>query len=240
MEKNINTISKAFHGRPRTGRTKKFYSFAGARECIGELSRNCEIFGLTKGQFSLFNIIQVVLEKTGPADVLISTWTAAGADTKQAKEFLQNGLIRKIRWIVDRSFMSRQPEYCRILLNEFGDCIRTIRTHAKFIVITNERWHFVIRTSMNLNSNPRIEDFEISEDREFADYFLRFADEIFTTHDPVDNFDGRSDLNKITAFDREKPRDIFNLDSDKIFSGLKDFNLDSDKIFSGLKDFNLS
>jgi hypothetical protein len=174
---------------------------ANARESIGSLSHGCEIFCLTDGQFSLFDILEVLLEKTGPADVIISTWTAAGADTKKAKAFLTDGNIRSIRWVVDRSFLSRQPEYCKILINEFGDCLRSIRTHCKFITVTNDDWAFVLRTSMNLNSNPRIEDFEISEDRDFAEYFIKFTDSIFENCALDDNFKSMANKGRIDGFD---------------------------------------
>lgn len=201
MKPDLTSIAKAFHSKhPRTGRQLKFYSVETAAECIGSLYKGCEIFCLTKGQFSLFDIVECVLAFTGPADVLISTWTAAGADTKRAKDFLVNGDIRSIRWVVDRSFLSRQPAYCMALKEEFGDCIRTTRTHAKFIIVRNENWHFVIRTSMNLNSNPRIEDFEISEDKDFADFFQRFVDEVFAKI-PADKDLKQGDLEKIHGFD---------------------------------------
>jgi hypothetical protein len=196
--------TKAYHGRPRSGRNKKFYSYASAAEYIGALSPGCEIFGLTKGQFSLFDVVEVLLNTTGPADVVISTWTAAGADTARAKEFLNNGAILSCRWLIDPSFISRQSEYCQMLVHQFGhECIRTIKNHAKFIIVTNDQWHFVVRTSMNMNANPRMESFEISEDSDFAAYFLQFVDMVFANFNAKDNFDIRSDLKKIIAFDAE-------------------------------------
>jgi hypothetical protein len=189
---NLKNNSHAFHGRKRSGRQKKYYSVKNAGEYIGKLEHECEIFGLTKGQFSLFDIIEYCLGTTGPAAVYISTWTAAGADTQRAKDFLLHGYIKKMRWLVDRSFLSRQPDYCSILINEFGDSIRTLRNHSKFILIFNESWNFVIRTSMNLNSNPRMESFEISEDSEFLFFLKNYVDEIFEKVPAVDNFLSKS------------------------------------------------
>jgi len=47
------------------------------------------------------------------------------------------------------------------------------------MVIRNEKWDIVVRTSMNLNENPRLENIEISENRKFAEFFQTVADEIF-------------------------------------------------------------
>jgi hypothetical protein len=209
--------AKSFHRSLKNSRQFRYYSKANAETAIGDISHGCEIFCLTDGQFSLFDIISILLEKSGPADVIISTWTAAGADTKKAKLLLNNGNIRSIRWIVDRSFLSRQPDYCRILIEEFGDCIRSIRSHCKFVVITNDYWNLILRTSMNLNQNPRVEDFEISDDQEFADYFIKFTDNIFQSCDLDDNF--KSLLNKVrlTGFD-DQEFDGFDVSLDDLIS----------------------
>ena len=62
----------------------------------------------------------------------------------------------------------------------FGDdSIRTTRTHAKFAVITNEDWAVAVRTSMNLNENPRLESIEVSDDPALAGFLLRVVEEIF-------------------------------------------------------------
>ena len=204
------TIQRGF-ATTRSKRTLRYYSVGNAKDCIGPLSHGSEVFVLTQGQFSLFDVMEYLLEVAGPADVNIATWTAAGADTKQAKIFLKNGKIKSIRWVVDRSFMARQPSYCQILLDEFGDCIRTTRAHAKFITVINDDWAFAVRTSMNLNSNPRIEDVEISEDRDLANYLVKFVDECFEKLPPADNF--KSDgVTKLKPFDEHDNKPMVSLD----------------------------
>jgi len=151
-----------------------------AREAIGEISPGCEIFGLTEGDFSLISVIEHLLDQTGPADIVVSTWTAASADIEIAEQFLADERIRKIEFLVDQSFRTRQPQYCAQLVRAFGPlAIRFSRSHCKFVVITNDHWSLVIRTSMNLNENRRIENFEISDDADFAAFLLGLRDEIF-------------------------------------------------------------
>jgi len=45
----------------------------------------------------------------------------------------------------------------------------------------------VIRTSANLNRNTRLENFEIDESEEFADFFQKFFDEAFSKISVDDN-----------------------------------------------------
>lgn len=140
---------------------------------------------MTFGQFSLIDALWAVLRQTGPADVSIATWTAAGADTTRAEQFLRDGRIRSIRWLVDRSFETRQPKYCATLRHLFGDeVIRTTRSHAKFATIRNSEWSLAVRSSMNLNHNPRLETFEVSDDPGLADFLDSMFDEIFDGQPP--------------------------------------------------------
>lgn len=151
-----------------------------ARDALSDFGRGMETYCLTFGQFSLMDAIEAVLEKTGPADVALSTWTAGGADLSRSAEHLHNGNIRSLRFICDCSFGQRQPGYLAKLRDLFGDdAIRTTRTHAKFAVITNGRWAVAIRTSMNLNENPRLESIEVSDDPVLAGFLLQIVDEIF-------------------------------------------------------------
>jgi len=145
---------------------------------IGKIYKGMEIYGLTKGQYSIINIIETILNQTKKADVIISTWTAANAEIKKAECFLKNGNINRLHFIVDRSFPTRQPRYYKQLIDTFGDIVSLTNSHAKFVIIKNDEWNIVIRTSMNLNENKRLENFEISDDKQLVDYLLCICDDI--------------------------------------------------------------
>ena len=151
-----------------------------ADDAIGKLEKNCDLFILTYGQFSLIDAMMSILDQTGPAHISISTWTAAHAHLDRSAELFESAEILSFRMIVDRSFKTRQPKYYQHMINLFGvESIRQIRTHAKFMVIKNDDWNIVVRTSMNLNENPRLENIEISDNKDFADFFGKIVDDIF-------------------------------------------------------------
>jgi len=139
---------------------------ASAAEAIAGLERDgCELVGLTRGQFSLSDLLVAVLDKTGPAALSISTWTAASTSVQSMLELLQTGQITGCRWLVDCTFVRRVPQLVAEIRRSFGDdAIRVTRTHAKFATVTNEDWQVAIRSSMNLNQNPRLESYEIGHD----------------------------------------------------------------------------
>lgn len=153
---------------------------ANAAEALGPIESGIELYALCKGDYSLIDIVEHCLDATGPADVTISTWTAAGADLEFAMEFVTDGRVRSARWLVDFSFPQRQPEYFALLVDRFGaESVRATANHAKFVLIRNEDWDLVLRTSMNLNLNRRLENVEISDDAGMADYLEAVVDEIF-------------------------------------------------------------
>ena len=150
-----------------------------ARSTIGDLTPGCRIIGITKGQFSLLDLIRAVLEQTGPADVLISTWTTGIRDAENADYLLQEGHMTSFRMLTDRSFVTRQPKYVARILEIFGaESIRCTKTHAKFAIIRNDKWDIAIRSSMNLNRNPRWEQFDLDDSAQIAEFFSGLYDEI--------------------------------------------------------------
>jgi len=171
----------------RTRRVIRVAKIGAARDALAGLTRHGELYCLTHGQFSLMDAVEALLDTTGPADVAISTWTAAAADLSRSAEHLRDRRIRSLRFVVDCSFPQRQPGYAAQLVELFGvDAIRTTRTHAKFVTITNSAWNIACRTSMNLNENPRLEHIEISDDPALCGFLNSVVDAIFTEERPGD------------------------------------------------------
>lgn len=148
-----------------------------AARCIGPITSGCEIFGLTKGDFSMIDILRHIAKEIGPCRIDIGTWTAAAAEIKQAFAMLEDRNIIAMRWLVDRSFPARQGKYYHSLLGKFGkDSVRLARFHAKFILLENDSFSVAVRTSMNLNENKRIEFYEISEGSPISGYLREIVD----------------------------------------------------------------
>jgi len=152
-----------------------------AAAAVESLERDgMELFGLTKGQFSLTDMIEAILEKTGPADLSISTWTAANGDVSRMLALLKSGQIRSCRWLVDMTFVRRCPQLMAEIRAKFGaDAIRVTKTHAKFCTIVNEDWQIALRSSMNLNQNPRLESFQVGHDPELCQFLSQVLDDVW-------------------------------------------------------------
>jgi hypothetical protein len=143
-----------------------------------------EIYGLTRGQFSLIDVLETLLAKTGPARLHLCTWTATAPHVARLIESLRDGRILAGRFLVDVSFTRRCPQEAGTIREAFGiDSIRVTRTHAKFSVIENESWRLALRCSANLNNNPRAEHYEVAHDPDLADFLLAAMDDCWRSQD---------------------------------------------------------
>ena len=139
-----------------------------------------EIYGFTKGQFSVVDLLQESLRITGKAALTVSTWTAAQTDVSTVIDFVESGFCDSARWLVDLTFQRRSPELAQRIRDAFGaDAIRVGKNHAKFFMIRNNEWDVICQTSMNLNFNPRFENFSIRNDPGLCDFHQTIFDEIW-------------------------------------------------------------
>lgn len=183
-----------------------------AKQAIEGFSQDNRITGLTNGAFSLISLIDAVLDITGDANVIISTWSAGFYDVTAVNELIESGKIKDFKIILDRSYKSRQSQYSSTVEELFGlDCIRTTNTHSKFVLIQNDNWNVCIRSSMNLNENKRCENFDVDNDIDIYNLFYNFVAELFDIQEKgIIEKRGIVDTN----FDKLFPDNDFNLSFD--------------------------
>ena len=161
-------------------RRARFSRVANARVMLRGFGHGDLLSGLTYGQFSLIDLVQATLEVTGPADVVISTWSAGFYDVDAAERFRDDGAMRSCRFVLDSSQQKRGQATAFDVAEIFGrDAVRTTRTHAKFVLVTNDEWSVVITSSMNLNLNTRVEQFMMVDCPVTLEVFGGFVDELF-------------------------------------------------------------
>jgi hypothetical protein len=142
-----------------------------ASAAIEGFNREIEIYGFTKGQFSIIDIIEAVLDVIGPAELTVSTWTAATTDVTTVVQFVDQKLCTSSRWLVDYTFQQRTPELAKRIRDVFGpNSIRVGKNHAKFFMLRNASWDVICLTSMNLNFNPRFENFMLRNDPDMCNF----------------------------------------------------------------------
>lgn len=149
-----------------------------ANQALKDFEPGCRIMGLTRGTFSLIDLIHAVLKKTGPARVICTTWSAGIKDVHNVKWMIGSSLIKKFTLITDYSYskFANKKAYALTCEELFGiENIYSTNIHAKFVLIENNDFKVCIRTSMNLNANKKCENFELDEDSDIYDFYYNFV-----------------------------------------------------------------
>ena len=160
-----------------------------ATAALQSLARG-RVFGISAG-FSLAALVNAALDRTGPADVQIITWSS---DKKNIAKIQDHPNARTVRLIVGAGFHSQEPERCRAAADAVRpENFRIAQSHAKIVIIRNAERAIVIRGSQNLTANPRSENFDAEDSPAIADFFAAHTADIFeqlpagafTTHKPA-------------------------------------------------------
>lgn len=149
-------------------------------------------FWRTTGDFSLLDLVLVLLDTAGPSEVTVETWSAGLYDMEVLNRFVSSEQITSFRLILDVSFRNNKGNratdgtgYAAVLEDVFGlDAIRTTRTHCKNVVVRGGAHDFAVLSSANLNENKRAEWFVVTNDPGLVAFTSRVADELFDGIDP--------------------------------------------------------
>jgi len=149
--------------------------------CVGDIYAGMALFSITRGQFAMLDVIQHCLTQMGPSRVTLWTWCIADYEFATFEWLLRSGAISSALLIIDRSGeqqVSKARSFrdgslekgeghsalMRRWQDKFGpESIKVCMCHAKMATVSNEEFKIVIRGSMNLNHNPRFEQFDLSE-----------------------------------------------------------------------------
>ena len=156
------------------------YNPKSAKQAFKDFGPQKPLHGITDGTWYLIDGIWAICEKVGKSHVVISTWTAANADISSAESLLNMDKFLSLRFFVDRSFKTRQPDYYEKLVKTFGqDAVCFWSSHAKFALFTGGDFDVLYLTSANLNKNPRIENFSLITDGDVIKEYAEMVDKAF-------------------------------------------------------------
>jgi hypothetical protein len=120
---------------------------------------------------------------------LFSTWCMAAEDIKQLEIWIKEGRIGKMDAFVGEIFPSSYTIENRMLhdMVEETGCgrVAVFRNHSKIYAGYGPKFHFVIESSANINTNPRCENTVITIDEGLFNFYKNIFDGIvsFTKSD---------------------------------------------------------
>ena len=188
-------------------------AFQCAAETIGPLEPGMSIFALTRGQFSMLDMILHCLKEAGPSAISVWTWTIADYEVEAMVGLMARREITAGNLIIDQSADRRNGVVIEQWRQRFGDdAVRVCKNHAKIARFWNDKYRLLLRGSMNLNFNPRFEQLDITEGGDDFALVERIESELPVLPRKYSNRDAES----ATGVNR-----AFEYSTLKMFSGIK-------------------
>lgn len=147
------------------------------KETVGELVPDQAVQFATAGRWSMHQLLEYLLRKTGPCRVWLTTWTITEEPMRALLMLIREGLILELNAVLDYRIEKRKPEAFQLASNIITN-IKLTKCHAKMLVLRNEHWHVTVMGSANLSNNPRIEVGVIFTDRATADFHENWISEV--------------------------------------------------------------
>lgn len=146
-------------------RTKAVESFANAADAIGDIHAGMSVFALTRGQWSMIDAVLHVLDCVGLAEISVWTWTVAEYEIGTLTRLRNDRRLTGGRLVIDAGARRKNAAIIADWKAAFGsDSVRYVRNHAKIATIKSASGlRLLLRGSMNLNFNPRFEQFDLTE-----------------------------------------------------------------------------
>lgn len=161
-------------------------SFVSAAETIGRIEKGMALFAVTRGQWSMLDALLYCVDMLGAgAAVSIWTWTIAEYEVAQFERLLARRDLVAASLIIDMAADRKAPHLIRRWREAFGpDSVRVCRSHAKIARVWAGDMRLLLRGSMNLNFNPRFEQFDLTEGGADYDLVERIEAELPVLHAP--------------------------------------------------------
>jgi hypothetical protein len=142
-------------------------SLRSAAADLGAIVPGVRVFALSRGQWSMIDALHHVINELGPCGVSVWTWAIAAYEVETIGGLMARGEITTARLVVDYSCNRREQTILNAWRDRWGDdAVRVVKNHAKLARVWqagDDGLRVLLRGSANLNSNPRFENFDLSE-----------------------------------------------------------------------------
>lgn len=194
-------------------RERAIETFQNASECIGKLEKGKGLFAITRGQFSMIDAVLACLDQCGPSKVSLWTWTVAEYEIQCMERLMMDKRVIDGRLIIDGGARNKNAGLLKQWKDSFGEhSIRYVLNHSKIATIECDEFKLLLRGSMNLNFNPRFEQFDLTEGGADFDLVKEIEEELPIL---VDNCKGDS------VYKASKVGDAFSNEQLSLFSNCR-------------------
>ena len=122
---------------------------------LGQLVPGQNLHFYSWANFNLVRLILFLLRQTGPANLLMTSYSFSQKSIEALLAKKQAGLLLSVRVLIDNRVRVMSPKPFQMLQTAFD--YKCTSVHAKVALIYNDRWKISIVTSQNATDNPKLE-----------------------------------------------------------------------------------
>jgi hypothetical protein len=138
---------------------------------IKAIEKGNAVHYLSRGDWSMHDLVMQLLKKYKPATVFITTYALRELGVRQLLMAQEAGDIKSVNMVLDYRAQVRTPEVYQLASNNFNKiALETI--HAKVTVIKSAAGCVSIVGSANWTSNPKIEAGVVSTNEAVANFHM--------------------------------------------------------------------
>jgi hypothetical protein len=137
---------------------------------VGSIFQNQSIHRMLDGSWSLYELIDYIIDTTGPVNAFISSFSISEAAVCSFQQMLEDGRFKSLSCLLDSSLRKTKTSLLFFLHNT-GAGLRLTLNHSKIILLHNETWYISINASANMSRNRRIEAMVLCSDPQVFYYY---------------------------------------------------------------------
>ena len=129
----------------------------------------------------MIDLILACLDQVGRARISLWTWCIAEYEVQCFERLLIDDRIKGALLVIDSQARTHNQELLKHWLSVHGQrSIKWVVNHAKIATIETADFRLLLRGSMNLNYNPRFEQFDVDEGHPGFDLIQKTESELPT------------------------------------------------------------
>lgn len=134
----------------------------------------------TRGQFSSYELLDALLNyKLAPSAFYLTAWTVSEMALRTVTKLKSEGKITALHGLFDYRVKERRHSAFQLILGQADSLNYTTASHAKIMVLDNDKMPVTVIGSANFSKNPRMEAGVIFCSRKIADNCIKWiVDEI--------------------------------------------------------------
>lgn len=165
------TASRPFEG--KTGHAQ-LNSLAAIKERLSGLKLGENKVYFSDGSWSNYELMEFLLQITGPALVGFTTWSISEVAITKMNEWVNSGQIIELLAVLDVGLRNRKPHIHQQAIATLKR-LKLAHCHAKVMAIVAPEISFLVIGSANFTKNPRKEAGVIICDRDEAEFAFNWV-----------------------------------------------------------------